>query len=288
MKTYVDRLTSELDNIKLKIDELLENSRIMTRRKDFDSQIIMVRSSRYWDKPTEKEQALQISIKKIYNPWIENLRLFTENSPEKSKKKIEEIDKFIIEWVEKENDWGIPSTINEAKNKLASELSFFYDTLKLYSNASDSQTILIPDTNGIIQQADPAAYKALVGVEKLTIVFLPTILSELDELKMKSSNPEFQKKVKSVITRLKGYRQQGNMTEGVIVEKTILLKMVGAEPDFSKTLKWLDKDNNDDRIIASALEIQRENPSSNVCVVTSDINLQNKAEMARLSYIDVD
>lgn len=64
--------------------------------------------------------------------------------------------------------------------------------------------------------------------------------------------------------------------------------MVASEPNFDKTLSWLDRDNNDDRIIASALEIQRDNPSSAVCLVTSDINLQNKTEMARLSYIDID
>jgi len=113
-------------------------------------------------------------------------------------------------------------------------------------------------------------------------------LSELDELKIKSSNPDFQKKVKSVITRLKGYRQQGNLIDGVTVEKSIKLKMVASEPNFDKTLSWLDRENNDDRIIASALEIQRDNPSSAVCLVTSDINLQNKTEMARLSYIDLD
>ena len=72
------------------------------------------------------------------------------------------------------------------------------------------------------------------------------------------------------------------------VEKTIKLKMVASEPNFDRTLSWLDRENNDDRIIASALEIQRDNPSSAVCLVTSDINLQNKIEMARLTYIDID
>jgi len=74
----------------------------------------------------------------------------------------------------------------------------------------------------------------------------------------------------------------------VTVEKTIKLKMVASEPNFDRTLSWLDRENNDDRIIASALEIQRDNPSSAVCLVTSDINLQNKIEMARLTYIDID
>lgn len=71
---------------------------------------------------------------------------------------------------------------------------------------------------------------------------------------------------------MKGYRQQGNLIDGVTVEKTIKIKMVASEPNFDKTLSWLDKENSDDKIIASALEIQRDNPSSAVCLVTSDIN----------------
>ncbi len=62
--------------------------------------------------------------------------------------------------------------------------------------------------------------------------------------------------------------------------------MVATEPDFEHTLHWLDNGNSDDRIIASALEIQVRNPSDTVILVSSDINLQNKAEMANLPYLE--
>ncbi len=288
MKTFVEHLTTQLDSIKLSMFILLDNSRIKYRRDDHYSNIVVIAPTQYWDNPTETEQTLQIKIKKNYGQWIETFKLFTENSPEALKRKIDETDKFIINWIEKKSDWGIPITIAEAKVKFENNIKFFYDTLSLYSSSGDREIIAVPDTNALIQEPDPKAYKTLIGSDKLTIVFLPTILSELDELKLKSSNPDFQNKVKSVITRLKGYRQQGNLIDGVTVEKTIKLKMVASEPNFDRTLSWLDRDNNDDRIIASALEIQKDYPSSAVCLVTSDINLQNKTEMARLSYIDID
>ncbi len=284
MKTFVEHLTIQLDSIKLTMFELLDNSRIKFR----NSNKVALAPKKYWDSPTEIEQTLQIKLKKTYGQWIETFKLFTENSPEASKRKIDETDKFVISWIEKKSDWGIPNTITEAKTKFESNIKFYYDTLNLYSSNGEKEIIIVPDTNALIQEPDPKAYKSLTGSEKLTIVFLPTVLSELDELKLKSSNPDFQKKVKAVITRLKGYRQQGNLIDGVLVEKTIKLKMVASEPNFDRTLSWLDRDNNDDRIIASALEIQRDNPSSAVCLVTSDINLQNKTEMARLSYLDID
>jgi rRNA maturation endonuclease Nob1 len=288
MKTFVDQLRIELDNIKQTMFELLDKSRINIRRDDPYSSVVFIAPKYYFDEPTDIEQTIQIKLKKAYGQWIETFRLFIENSPEASKRKIDQIDKFVTNWIEKKSDWGIPNTIAEAKIKFDSEIKFFYDTLNIYSNAGDKKIIIVPDTNAIIQKPDPKSYKKLTSKENLTIIFLPTVLSELDELKIKSSNPDFQKKVKSVITRLKGYRQQGNIIEGVKVEKTITLKMVASEPNFNRTLSWLDSENNDDRIIASALELQRDNPSSSVCLVTSDINLQNKIEMARLSYIDID
>lgn len=288
MKTFVEHLTIELDKIKQKMFELLDNSRIKFRRDDPYSNVVIIAPTQYWDEPTKTEQIIQINLKKSYAQWIEIFKLFTENLPEASKRKIEQTDKFVNNWIEKKSDWGIPNTIAEAKAKFETELEFFYDTLNLYSNNGDKEIIIVPDTNALIQEPAPKSYKSIIGYENITIVFLPTVLSELDELKIKSSNPDFQKKVKSVIKRLKGYRQQGNLIEGVVVEKSICLKMIASEPNFKKTLSWLDENNNDDRIIASALEIQRDNPSTAVCLVTSDINLQNKAEMARLSYKDID
>lgn len=287
MKTFVEHLTIQLDYIKQTMLKLLDNSRIKIREEDFFSTVVFIDPTQYWDKPTEIEQSLQIQLKKSYRQWIETFKLFTENSSDASKLKINQTDEFVNSWIEKKSDWGIPKTISEAKTKFENEIKFFYDTLHLYSSNGEREIIVVPDTNALIQKPDPKAYRQLTGSDKLTIIFLPTVLSELDELKIKSK-PDFQEKVKSVITRLKGYRNQGNLIDGVTVEKSIKLKMVAAEPNFNRTLSWLDKENNDDRIIASVLEIQRDNPSSAVCIVTSDINLQNKVEMARLSYIDVD
>lgn len=288
MKTFVEHLTIQLDSIKLTMFELLDNSRIISFGDVSYSDIIIIAPKQNWDNPTETEQTLQIKLKKTYGQWIETFKLFTENSPDVSKQKIDKTDKFVVSWIEKTSEWGIPKTIDEAKTKFESNIKVYYDTLNLYSSIGNKEIIIVPDTNALIQQPDPKEYKSLTGSDTLTIIFLPTVLSELDELKIKSSNLDFQKKVKAVITRLKGYRQQGNLIDGVLVEKTIKLKMVASEPNFDRTLSWLDRDNNDDRIIASVLEIQRDNPSSAVCLVTSDINLQNKTEMARLSYRDID
>ena len=83
-------------------------------------------------------------------------------------------------------------------------------------------------------------------------------------------------------------RKQGSLLNGVKVHKTITVKMIATESDFNNTLRWLDSDINDDRIIAHCFELQRHYPSATVVIVTSDINLQNNAEMADMCYSEVD
>ena len=124
------------------------------------------------------------------------------------------------------------------------------------------------------------------GLNTYIVSIIPTVLSELDELKVKGQDLTFKNKVKKRINQIKGYRKQGNLLDGVTIHRTIIVKMYATEPKFEKTLNWLSPDNKDDRIIASALEIQLKNPSYIVILITSDINLQNKAEMAKLPYIE--
>jgi len=92
--------------------------------------------------------------------------------------------------------------------------------------------------------------------------------------------------VNAVVKRIKGWRNQGNLSQGVTVDKTITLMAVANEPNFENALSWLDKDNDDDKLLASALEFQRKYLSSMVILVTSDINLQNKAELANFPYLE--
>lgn len=286
MTSYIEHLISKLDNIKNTMFELLDNSRINHSRNE-SANFIFIAPDYHWDKPTEKEQQLQIKLKQLYKQWVESFNLLVENSPDTSKRKIIEVNRFVRDWIEKKSNWKIPRTIQEAKIVFEKGIEPFYATLSIYKNCKEKEIILIPDTNAFLKEPDPKNYKLLVKADKFTVVILPTVLSELDQLKVKSQNPNFQDKVKSVINRFKGYRNQGNLLQGITVEKTITIKMIAAEPNFNKSFSWLDSSNNDDRIIASALEIQKENTSAVVCILSGDINLQNKAEMANFPYLDI-
>jgi predicted ribonuclease YlaK len=156
----------------------------------------------------------------------------------------------------------------------------------LIEREGEREIILVPDTNSLISAPDLAKYSTIIDTDTYTIILVPTVLNELDSLKILHRNQDVRDKSKSIIKRIKGLRNQGSLLKGVLINKSVTVRTIAKEPNFNETIHWLDSTNNDDRIIASILEIQCSSPSSIVILVTSDINLQNKAEMANLPFLE--
>lgn len=289
MKTYVENLRLKLQDIATLVHELLDNSTIKHFFNEPGSGFFFVAPPNYWGEPSDKEQQIQLKIRPKYNRWIESFRIVTDNLSEPTKEKLKETDLFVNNWVNKHGeDWSVPGTTEEAKEKFDQELKIYFDTLEMLNSSGHKENLVIPDTNSIISFPDPLTYKQITATDTFTLILVPTVLSELDELKVKSNNQEFKNKVKSAIKRIKGYRTQGSLLDGVKVHGTITVKMIATEPNFDKSISWLVDNNNDDRIIASSLEVLREFPSSQLIIVTGDINLQNKCEMANVPFGEIE
>jgi len=94
-------------------------------------------------------------------------------------------------------------------------------------------------------------------------------------------------KAEGLIRQIKEYRRRGKLIDGVpLVSGISTLKSIAIEPNFNQTLSWLDSSNNDDRILASFIEVMKIYPNSPVIIVTTDINMQNKAEFAGIPFIE--
>lgn len=282
----VARLEQRLQSIENQMNDLMDASTIEKHPHDPFSEVVFIANDYYWGESDEKQRHLQIKLLRTYSSWFEQFRMLFYDSPELLQKEILLTHADVTALIEKKNGWSVPYTIDEAKRVFHDKIQHYYQLLHVFQNSGNPEIILVPDTNALIMSPDVATYEVAIGQAKYTVVILPTILSELDKLKVTHRSDDFRKKVQSVINRLKGLRQQGNMHEGVTVNKVVTVKMVAHEPDFKKTLSWLDPNNNDDRIIAATLEVQREEPSSFVILVTNDINHQNKAEMASLPFTE--
>lgn len=284
--SYVTRLKQDFQRIEIKMMELLDISTIKEFRNNPNSDVFIVSPRYYWGETDESQKLLQMQLLKGYSGWIEHFKLLFGKTSQEINQQIDETQKFVMSWIEKESTWDVPSNIQDAQVLFKEKVQVFYELLSLIDTTDKNEIILVPDTNSLIAVPDVTQYAGIAEQPKYMVVIVPMVLAELDKLKIIHRELEFRNKVTSVIKRIKGLRNQGSLLTGVTVNKIITVKMMAVEPDFETTLKWLSSENTDDRIIASVLEIQRENPSSIIVIITSDINLQNKAEMANLPFVE--
>lgn len=284
--SYINHLQDELHLIEIQMQELLDASTIKEHVDNPRSTLIGFTPPYYWGNTDEKQKRLQIKLLKIYSTWFEHFCLLFRDATKEIEHEIKNTNEFIESWIEKKGSWDVPSTIQEAKSMFQEKIEKYYELMALLDTSKENKLMLIPDTNALIIAPDVVQYSEVVGEVKYTIIIFPTVTQELDNLKISHRDIQFRNKVDSVIRRLKGLRQQGNLLKGVTVNKTITVRMNAKEPNFNNTLNWLDPKNNDDRIIASSLELQWAYPSNKIVLVTADVNLQNKAEFAKLPYVE--
>jgi rRNA-processing protein FCF1 len=281
MSSYIDKIHKLKFEILEKKDFLFRNT-VITKRPSTDG-IIYLGNPYNW---ANTNTSVQLDLIKLYKSYFEKINLLLFHANENLKKKILDANVVLTNLIEQRKGTA-PASIESAINVFNEKIKIFDEFLDLFTQKS-GKVIIIPDTNSLIIQPEPIEYSKLINSKDFVFLIMPTVLSELDKLKMTHRDENFRNKAKSVIKRLKGYRNQGNVLDGVIIDKTILLKMNAKEPDFKNTLGWLDKNNMDDRIIANSLEIQLQNPSDNITLVTADLNLQNKATLASLDFFDTD
>ena len=275
-----EKIRFNLNQITEKLSNLVNEIQIKRMREI--PGIAIVGPDHYFDKLSPEQENIQLKLKRKYETIAELLSLLFRNAPDGVAQKLDEGDKLFRSWLELEPSWSLSSNkaSNEEKIRKASKaIENLIDILEVDKNG---HVIIIPDTNSLLNTAEPRKYEAVSELNKFTFLLLPTVLGELDNLKILHRNPDVREKAKKIIKRIKGWRKQGALTEGVIVDRTITVMAEFKEPDMANTLSWLDSENSDDRIIASVLSIQASFPSSRIILATGDINLQNKADSAMI------
>jgi len=244
--------------------------------------IAIIAPTHYFGNLSLGQENTQIKLKRKYETVAELLKLIFRNAPDGVAQKLDEADQSYRTWLELDPSWSLStnpvSNVDKLK-KASKEIESLIDILEVDENG---QIILIPDTNSLLISSDPKNYEEISGSKTFVFLLLPTVLGELDGLKILHRNSDVREKAQKAIRRIKGWRKQGSLTEGVTVNKTITVMSEYREPDMDSTLSWLDDGNSDDRIIASVLSVQTTFPSSRLILVTGDINLQNKADSAMI------
>jgi len=284
----LQNLLSELDEIEVLLNDLIDASTIKHFINEPETGIVFISPPYYWGELDNKGLIKQAKVLKAFNFWFELVEFIFFDKLNAIKNEIMELRNFILnKWIQgTEGDFSLLASIKKAKEIVKSKFKKYRKHINWLASCGYEGLILIPDTNSLINNPEIQSYGKSFGTNKYTVVFIPAASAQLVDLKIKHKDQNFRKKINSIIRYIKGYRKQENLHEGVNIYKSITVKMISYDPKVEKVLHWLDKDIPDDRIIASSLELQRQNADTKVVLVTSDINLQNKAEATRLPYIE--
>lgn len=286
MPSIAARLQSDLDALTERIADLVRELSIEHFDR-YSSSVVFIVPDYYWGEATSEQLNDQLAIKRDYEEWFDIFKSVFAQATDDLNRRIKKADSRVRQWIELKSNWSISQDRAANEEKLRADAKLFYEMLAILDANGPAATILIPDTNAIIGEPSPIHYKSIASDDTFVFLLLPTVLAELDALKINHRNPDFRNKVNKVITRVKGWRNQGGLREGVTVDRTITVKAVASEPQMDNTLSWLDENNRDDRIIASVLEVQSTYPNARVVLVTGDINLSNKADVARIETAEL-
>lgn len=289
---FADRLRDELDRLSELSEELLDASQIEYRG-DFNrgGGVVIIAPDWAWAEPTDELRRIQMRAVPLLEQWFERYLMLFRDAPSELRQQVEEEYAAVREWLARDGSgwtgWDVPRRIEEAKEMHQERLSKLRAFLDIVAPpATDGRLLAIPDTSALMDVPDFERYPAALGVQTVDLYLIPPVLSELDNLKDQGRTPDVREKARAAGRAIRAVRQGGSLLDGVEIKPGLRIFSRPQEPEFDGLPGRLDRSVPDDRILAAAFELQRERPAAAVVLVTGDINLQTKADLARLPFAE--
>lgn len=290
MKTITDQLLLMSEEIKVSVCDLLRKHSGLQRAMDVnnpDSGIVFISVSgdHDWQPLCVEGRQLQSRVRSKYEKLLALLRVLLRSQPSSVHDILSEYARTVYEIVNQEGLTWV-KTVDEAISNSEAAIDGQMGLLAGLYDGAENEAVCVPDTNALLynQRLEDWEFEEY---PRFLVILLPTVLSELDYLKVNHRNEEVRRKAEGIIRQIKSYRTRGSLAEGVPLRSgRSTLQTIAIEPNMAKSLPWLKADNNDDAILASLIEIMREHPRCQVMLITRDINLQNKAEYAGLPFVE--
>lgn len=127
--------------------------------------------------------------------------------------------------------------------------------------AEEFNTHLVIDTNVLLDDPDLTRFASIVG-HRYLVHLLPVVLRGLDDHKRAGRHADLREAAKRAERRLKGLRDNGDLTVRAKVAGDIWAKFEHLEPRTDGLPSWLNLHIPDDRLIASTLLLVSQHPSA--------------------------
>jgi hypothetical protein len=284
MKTVIDNLQEMADGINRMLEDFLLNHSSLYLSNPPGSGMISGAGDHAYRELQEAGLQVQSKLIEEYRIFSSLVKTLLRQQPSKTLQQLSKDERDVLRAIEHQHTWS--NTIHEALKVASNALMDQINLLKNLFAPDNGNVFFLPDTNALLHFPILEQWN-FDGVSSFTLVFTPTILSELDSLKINHRNESVRQKAETIISQIKEFRRRGRLSEGVTLVKgrsTILT--MATEPKAQDSLDWLDPSNNDDRFLATIIEVMRLHPRSVVIAVSRDINFQNKAEFARIPFIE--
>ena len=177
---------------------------------------------------------------------------------------------------------GSPKTFNETIESFKESCVQIEDIINDFESLAKCSPVYVLDTSTILECPDVSQISSSINATGIVLVIPSTTLRELEELKTGKRDEAFRRKLTAANKNLDEIASQGDPLQGVKLSSKTIIKFVANEPDFSDLPEWLDPKINDDRILASTLELQKINPFSKITLIANDLSMKNKARLANI------
>jgi hypothetical protein len=283
VRSITDELRVRAERLKEDARQLFTAHAIIRPHRDdrFSSVVVLRLGSHSWGELPVEGERVASKLREEYDRLAEVLRVLLRSQDRRTLQELEQGRKRLRQWIDQSGDHSF-KTGQEAADAFAKGLDEQLGLLGKLYGWTEAEHIYVPDTNALIFHPKIEDW-SFDESPRFTLVLMPTVLAELDKHKINDRNPAVRDKAKQLVRQLMEYRRRGSLAGGVVIRKDkITLRTLAVEPDFESTLSWLDRTNDDDRILAGFIEVLRQHPRCPVFLVTADINLTNKADYAGL------
>ena len=286
MKSALQIATGLGDALKERVRQLVvKHSLVVPRDIDSPGMVVVTPAGDHkWGRLSAEGKLAQADALRAFQKLDEMLGALMPTLPNNDAREFEAARAALLDMIQQDkptNFKNIRDVVGPARESIDAMLGI----VAAHSQTS-SERFFVPDTNALVSNPHLERW-VFPDAEQFTILLVPQVLSELDELKITHRVPDVRDKAKSLIRGIKEYRRRGSLSEGVpLVNGRSKIASCAVEPNVKGALPWLDPASGDDRLIASVIEIMRANPGAAVALVTGDINAQNKADFAGLPYVE--
>jgi hypothetical protein len=286
MVTVAEQLLEWLDRLEKEADHfLLAYSATWLWNVPSPGFTVITGSPYAWCDLPPEARVVQAGLLDELRRWGELCRAVLAKSAESIRQNVASAHESILEVIDQSAQTHYEN-VGEARSGTQRHFVELRRALEPLSHGNGGPPLLIPDTNALLYEPRLEEWD-FADVSRFELVLLPTVLGELDELKVHYRRDSVREKAEKLIRQIKGYRARGQITKGVpLRDGRSTIRAVAAEPRRDTALSWMSWDCADDRLLSSVLELMRDTPARAVALVTRDLNLQNKADFARVLFLE--